>query len=327
MRCNHALARSPPGISARGFALNEGAGRCLACSARRGRAGWQGEDPAGRTILVHDEGGFGDTLQFVPLRPAAGRARGAGGAAGAAAAGAPAAAHARGSAAVLARGAALPGHDLHCPMLSLPHCFGTSLRNRAGAVPYLPVDPRGGALAGAAGGGSGCASGWSGPGRPGRTWRWRTPWTGAARCRRRRWRRWRAFPACGSCRCKRTGRCGDAARGLDLRSEADCADFDDTAAVVAGLDLVIAVDTAVAHLAGGLGRPVWLLSRYDTCWRWLAGGATALVSEAAAVPPAGAGGTGRRCCGRSRATSRPSSQPRRGVRPGRGRCRRRSPAA
>jgi len=48
-------------------------------------------------------------------------------------------------------------------------------------------------------------------------------------------------------------------------------DFDDTAAVVANLDLVIAVDTAVAHLAGALGRPVWLLSRYDACWRWLAG--------------------------------------------------------
>jgi hypothetical protein len=35
--------------------------------------------------------------------------------------------------------------------------------------------------------------------------------------------------------------------------------------------LVIAVDTAVAHLAGALGRPVWLLNRFDTCWRWLLG--------------------------------------------------------
>jgi ADP-heptose:LPS heptosyltransferase len=40
-------------------------------------------------------------------------------------------------------------------------------------------------------------------------------------------------------------------------------------AVKFGLDLVIAVDTSVAHLAGALGRPVWLLSRYDGCWRWL----------------------------------------------------------
>jgi hypothetical protein len=50
---------------------------------------------------------------------------------------------------------------------------------------------------------------------------------------------------------------------------AEVADFADTAALVANLDLVISVDTAVAHLAGGLGRRVWLLSRYDGCWRWL----------------------------------------------------------
>ena len=37
------------------------------------------------------------------------------------------------------------------------------------------------------------------------------------------------------------------------------------------LDLIISVDTAVAHLAGALGKQVWLLNRYDTCWRWLEG--------------------------------------------------------
>jgi hypothetical protein len=46
-------------------------------------------------------------------------------------------------------------------------------------------------------------------------------------------------------------------------------DYADTAALVAGLDLVITVDTSVAHLAGALGKPVWILSRYDGCWRWL----------------------------------------------------------
>jgi hypothetical protein len=49
------------------------------------------------------------------------------------------------------------------------------------------------------------------------------------------------------------------------------ADFADTAALVGVLDLVIAVDTAVAHLAGALGRPVWILSRYEGDWRWLNG--------------------------------------------------------
>jgi hypothetical protein len=46
-------------------------------------------------------------------------------------------------------------------------------------------------------------------------------------------------------------------------------DFSDTAAFVSNLDLVISVDTAVAHLAGALGKPVWLFNRYDGCWRWL----------------------------------------------------------
>jgi hypothetical protein len=46
-------------------------------------------------------------------------------------------------------------------------------------------------------------------------------------------------------------------------------DFADTADLIMGLDLVIAVDTSVVHLAGALGAPVWLLNRWDTCWRWL----------------------------------------------------------
>ena len=46
-------------------------------------------------------------------------------------------------------------------------------------------------------------------------------------------------------------------------------DFADTAALIAGLDLVISVDTSVPHLAGAMGKPVWLLDRYDTDWRWL----------------------------------------------------------
>ena len=48
----------------------------------------------------------------------------------------------------------------------------------------------------------------------------------------------------------------------------ELADFADTAALIVCLDLVVTVDTAVAHLAGALGKPVWMLSRYDACWRW-----------------------------------------------------------
>jgi hypothetical protein len=51
-------------------------------------------------------------------------------------------------------------------------------------------------------------------------------------------------------------------------------DFADTAALIANLDLVVSVDTAVAHLAAAMGKPVWLLDRFDHCWRWLIGSRT-----------------------------------------------------
>jgi hypothetical protein len=46
-------------------------------------------------------------------------------------------------------------------------------------------------------------------------------------------------------------------------------DFSDTAALIANLDLVISVDTSTAHLSAALGKPTWILNRFDTCWRWL----------------------------------------------------------
>jgi len=59
---------------------------------------------------------------------------------------------------------------------------------------------------------------------------------------------------------------GGLARIVDLAS--GIRDFGDTAAIIAGLDLVISSDTSVAHVAGALGKPVWMLDRYNTCWRW-----------------------------------------------------------
>lgn len=49
----------------------------------------------------------------------------------------------------------------------------------------------------------------------------------------------------------------------------DIEDFADTAALIANLDLIIGVDTSTLHLAAALGKPVWLLNRWDTCWRWM----------------------------------------------------------
>lgn len=53
---------------------------------------------------------------------------------------------------------------------------------------------------------------------------------------------------------------------------AELYDFTDTAALIANLDLVISVDTSTAHLAGAMNKPVWILNRHDNCWRWLESG-------------------------------------------------------
>jgi hypothetical protein len=58
--------------------------------------------------------------------------------------------------------------------------------------------------------------------------------------------------------------------GPQIRNySADLKDFSDTAALIANLDLIISVDTSTAHLAAAMGKPTWILNRYDTCWRWL----------------------------------------------------------
>jgi hypothetical protein len=69
--------------------------------------------------------------------------------------------------------------------------------------------------------------------------------------------------------CEQIAALADHIRVTDLGPR--LADFEDTAAVVANLDLVVAVDTAVAHLAGALGVPVWLAVPWPPDWRWLLG--------------------------------------------------------
>ena len=59
---------------------------------------------------------------------------------------------------------------------------------------------------------------------------------------------------------------------IDLMGEVK--DFTDTAAMIENLDLVIAVDTSTAHVAGAMGKKVWLMNRHDSCWRWLREGTT-----------------------------------------------------
>jgi Flp pilus assembly protein TadD len=235
---------------------------------------WTGAQPiAGRTILLHAEQGFGDTIQFCRYASLV------------AARGARVVLEAQpplvrlltrldGVAQVVAHGDPLPDFDLHCPLMSLPRAFATTPETVPGPVPYLTADPAQHAawrdlLAGLPGRRVGLA--WAGSARA---------WLphAAALDRRRSMRLTdmaplAAVPGCsflslqlGSPAAQLT----EPPAGLAIYDVADrLGDFADTAALVANLDLVIAVDTAVTHLAGALGRPVWLLNRFDTCWRWL----------------------------------------------------------
>jgi hypothetical protein len=174
----------------------------------------------------------------------------------------------------VAQGDALPGFDLHCPLMSLPGAFGTNLANIPGGVPYLAAEPAAvmrwrSRLAPFAGLKVGLV--WAGSRRVFQS--------DAANVDRRRSITLAHFaaladvPGCSFVSLQKD----EAARqtrsppeGLaicDWTDELD--DFADTAALIGALDLVIAVDTAVAHLAGALAKPVWLLNRFDTCWRWL----------------------------------------------------------
>ncbi len=235
---------------------------------------WTGEEPvADRTILLHAEQGLGDTLQFcryasllaargarvvLQVQPLLVRLL----------------ARLPGIAQVVAQGDALPDFDLHCPLMSLPRAFGTTPDTVPGVVPYLTADP-----VQQAAWRDGLAV------LPGR--RVGLVWAGSARAlqphaaaldRRRSMRLADMAPLASVRGCSFVSlQLGPPATQLNERPEAmliyDVAerlgDFADTAAVMANLDLVITVDTAAAHLAGALGRPVWLLNRFDTCWRWL----------------------------------------------------------
>jgi hypothetical protein len=233
-------------------------------------------DLAGRTVLAVHEEGFGDTLQFLRYLPLLAQ-RGA-----------------RvlvvapkeltrllrtvpGIAAVVSDAAALPEYDYHCPFVSLPRAFATTPETIPAAIPYLHAD-------------SALTAAWAarlpdakGALRVGLVWAGQArPWLyGFTTLDRRRSMTLAGFAPLARIQGVRfvSLQKGTPAReaatpppGLDLHDPMGAAkDFADTAAIIANLDLVISVDTAVVHLAGALGKQVFLLDRYDACWRWLSG--------------------------------------------------------
>jgi Tfp pilus assembly protein PilF len=241
---------------------------------------WRGEESLrGKTILLHAEQGFGDVLQFCRYAPLAAE-RGARVLVEVDPSLKPLMRSLAGVDQVFAQGEPLPAFDLHCPMMSLPFAFRTALDTIPAKTPYLAADAeRVEAWRGRLGPASRPRVGlaWSSGVRPDQ------PELTAINGRRN-------LPLLKLAALKgldvdfvslQKGQPAEAEfAALDqtawdgppiLNVAEDLTDFGETAALMTVLDLVISVDTAIPHLAGALGRPVFVMNRFDPCWRWLRG--------------------------------------------------------
>jgi len=222
---------------------------------------------AGKRVLLFHEQGFGDTLQMLRYAPLLAD-RGAEVLVRVPPPLARLAAAVPGVQAVVGENEPTGPLDFQAPLMTLPLIFGTELGSIPAAMPYLAADPAAAAV-----------------------WAERLsvlprPWVGLV---------WAGSPT-GGLDHRRSMRFAELAPILAAPAGFVClqigpgakdwappagaatldatpwiGDFADTAALASQLDLLITVDTAVAHLAGGLGRPVWVLDRFSSCWRWLTG--------------------------------------------------------
>jgi tetratricopeptide (TPR) repeat protein len=260
----------------RGWHQHEWRKRVRACSIPRSYSQplWSGREPiAGKILFIHWEQGLGDTLQFCRYAKLA---------------------RDLGARVILSVQNSLrrllqtlgpdievigadedPDYfDFHCAVMSLPLAFGTGLDNIPRQVPYLAADAR-------------SVSAWRHRMKPLTRPRVGLCWAGDPS---------RRHPDMVSIDARRSialsqlgpltsvagvsfislqkgvaaGQLADREPGVTIHDWSDeMVDFADTAAVIDALDLVITVDTSFAHAAGALGKPVWILNRFDSCWRWL----------------------------------------------------------
>jgi tetratricopeptide (TPR) repeat protein len=227
---------------------------------------WTGQPVHGETVIVHAEQGFGDSLQFARYLPMVAE-RGARVVVECPRPLMSLLANVDGVAEVFEYGAAMPEHDYQIPMMSLPGEFATDLANLPAEVPYLgPSDATRAKWRERIGIGDGRRVG--------------LVWKGSANHQRNDWR----SPGLAAFRplmelegitwfsLQKDDEVADLASiGLTDRITAlggGFEDFADTAAAIECLDLVISPDTAVAHLAGALARPVWLVLPFASEWRW-----------------------------------------------------------
>jgi tetratricopeptide (TPR) repeat protein len=225
---------------------------------------WRGELLNGAVILLHAEQGMGDSIQFlryVPLVREAG---------GIVILDVPSALRRLaetlpGVQRVVTSGDPLPRIAWHCPLMSLPLALGTSAESIPRAVPYLAVPPEAATKA--------CGYPWPVEGmRIGIAWSGNpgsredqsrsiplTLFEPLVEVEQARFFSLQLGPAASQTSCAWE-------RIADLHKE--IRDFADTAAYIANLDLIITVDTSVAHLAGALGKPTWTLIPFAPDWRW-----------------------------------------------------------
>lgn len=260
---NLSLALLLKGNFEEGWREYEWRGATALFEARRGlpqQPLWQGEPLNGKRLLVHAEQGLGDAIQFARFLPRLEAADG------------------RivleclaplerlfrtlaGAQELVSVEDPLPEYDVRIPLLSLPRVLGSTLESD----PYLAADPElveswRARLAGPEGT---IKAGlvWAGSPSNAHDLRRSMPPTYLARLANiqgvKLYSLQKDVPPPAGLRC------------TDLAPE--LGDFADTAAAVACLDLVISVDTAVAHLAGAMGRPVWVLLAYTPDWRWQLG--------------------------------------------------------
>jgi Flp pilus assembly protein TadD len=231
---------------------------------------WDGTSLAGRTILLHTEQGLGDTFQFVrfadPVRQQGGKVllecpppmvpllKGC-----------------RSIDRVIARGTPLPPFDVHASLLSLPVLLGTTLETLPAKVPYLFADP-------------GLVERWGVALGRIRAFRIGIAWQGSPTHVADRFRsvplaEFRPLAAIDgvqliSLQKEHNEELADVADRfvvIDLAQQLDGGSgaFMGTAAAMSHLDLVVTCDTAVAHLAGGMGVPTWVVLPYSADWRWM----------------------------------------------------------
>ena len=225
---------------------------------------WTGSDIEGRTILLYSEYGFGDTIQFIRYAPlVAGR-------------GATVVVECQkeltsllqksaGVFKVIPDGAPLPDFDLHCSLMMLPAIFNTTIADIPVKIPYLTA-----------------------PAELSAKWRYKIRkdhskiriglnWSGVST--RKKFCSLDTFApfaelAGVSFYSLQKGKTASEARippkGMKLYDfTREINDFSDTAALIDNLDLVISIDTSVAHLTGAMGKPIWTLLPFVPDWRWL----------------------------------------------------------